>query len=1046
MLPTAILRIVVLLLAVLAFSSLSFAAADAKPPDYNRIIRQCLAKDPDGVRQAEEALMASRDPAAAAALFAGLKSRDPRIRSKCATLLGARKDAGAGTALTALLHDRDKMVRHYTLVALGNLRDPATLPAIAGVLQDREPFLRTQAVRVMGYLGPPAIELLTQALTHDDRSVRREAIRTLGQIDDPRIVPLLASQLQNDDLNDTVVYALGGIGRPALEPLLASLPAAKPALRRSIIKQLARIDEPRAREAVYAACGDADTPVRAEAVKHLRPAVAKELDLLFTALRDQQYEVKQSALMQLHNGVLDRRAVDALLPLLSDVDGRIGWMAAFRLAKFRDPRLVEPLLARLQQAECPREVVTALGNQRDPRIIPVLIELLGEAPSGMDREDPGNLCGDKGEEAIGALVQIGASAVEPLLAVWKSGNRWARLRALKALGGLDDPRIHPVLFDAMQDTDRDVRLAAIYALGYQNDARTWERLIPLLSDNDAKVRRAASGALQDCIDPRMVEPLIKMFGSRDKEERRSAVYALGAQHDPRVPPVMARALKDRDEFVRYAAIWADGPWVNDPRALEALMTAFKDGHGDIIMDRLAGADTGMAVPVLLKAAKSRDKGIRQGAVRALGSYPSPAVTRLLLAALDDREKDVRMAACEALAEVKDPSVIPEVVRRLKDPKDFDSWYHLLGILGATGPAAADALLELLAATEEPDKRRSILWELAQTRSPAAVDPLLAALKGHDDSWLMVYDLGEMNDPRVADALIAYIRDKDAKNIDDAVATLGKLKDKRAVEPLLELAAVHKEEHVIGYIIQALRSIGDPRVLELARPYLDDEFALWNPHVLMLPDTLDEAILAIGQFGNEQDLARLMELLERYVYDTAGLSSHRAELVQAMAVRGGDHARELIAATFKDDHHDIGPIVAAQALIDPDEARSREMLAALATLVFASPQDDRAVTFGAILRQLQNGRERARLEAAVRSDRWAVRSGALVAMAVLGESWAIPPALQALSDPQPRVRANAAEALGWLQAQEAVPALTKALADPYSYVRNAAKAALALIGE
>ena len=1035
--------VILLLLALLAFPSLSLAAAP-KPPDYNRMIRQCLREGSDEAEQAEEALIASRDPAAAAALFASLKASDPRIRSKCATLIGARKDTGAGAVLAALLHDRDKTVRQYTLIALEVLRDPSTLPAIAGVLQDKEPFLRTQAVREMGYFGPPAIELLTQALKHKDRSVRREAVRTLGKINDPRIVPLLAAQLQNTDLNDTAVYALGGIGRPALEPLLGALPAAQSSLRRSIIKQLSRIHDPRAREAVYAACGDADAQIRAEAVKYLNPAVAKELDLLFAALRDPRYEVTLNARMQLEYAVLDRRAVDALLPLLSNADGRISWVAAVRLAEFRDPRMVEPLLARLQQPECPRMVVTALGNQRDLRAVPILIGLLGEAPSGMDLEDPDNLCGDKGEEAVEALAKIGEPAMEPLLAVWKSGNRWARLRALRALGGLDDPRILPILFTAMQDTDKDVRLAAIYKLAIRNDARTWDRLIPLLTDKDAEIRRAAAGALQDCIDPRMVEPLIKMFGSRDEEERRAAVYAIGGQNDPRVPALMARALKDRDEFVRYAAIWTDGPWVNDPRALEALLTAFKDGHDDIILDRLAGADTRVLVPALLRTARSRDVAIRQGAVKSLGSHPSPAVTAALLAALDDREKDVRVAACEALGQVRDLSVIPEIVRRIKATKDSESWYSLLAILGELGPPAADALLALLAATEEQNTRNSILWELAQTRSPAAVDPLLAALKSQDDSWLMFYDLGELDDPRVADALIDYIQDPEAKSLGEAVAILGKLKDKRAVEPLLKLAASKDNRVVPGEIILALRSIGDPRVREVALHYLDDEIALSNPHVLMMPDRLDEAILAVGEFGNEQDLARLTELLERYVYDTAGQEGHLNALTEALAVRGGERARELIAAAFREDRG-IGLVAAVQALTDPDEARSQEMLqAALATLAFDSPQDASAASFGTVLRQARNGQERVRLEAAVRSDDWATRSGSLVAMAVIGESWAIPPALQALSDSQPRVRANAAEALGQLKAKEAVPALTKALADLYPYVRKAAKAALAAI--
>lgn len=110
-------RIMLLLLAILAFSSLSLHAA-AKPPDYERLIRQSLWGSANESLSAAERLSDSQDPAAVAALLDGLKARDSRIRVECAKLLGERGDAGMAPALVLLLQDRDTAVRQQALRAL----------------------------------------------------------------------------------------------------------------------------------------------------------------------------------------------------------------------------------------------------------------------------------------------------------------------------------------------------------------------------------------------------------------------------------------------------------------------------------------------------------------------------------------------------------------------------------------------------------------------------------------------------------------------------------------------------------------------------------------------------------------------------------------------------------------------------------------------------------------------------------------------------------------------------------------------------------------
>jgi len=994
---------VLLLLAVLAFSSPSLHAA-AKSPDYGRLIRQSLWGSTNESLTAEEKLSDSRDPAAVAALLDGLKARDSRIRCECAKLLGERGDAGMAPALVPLLQDKDTAVRQQALRALGELRDPATLPAVARMLQDRDEPTRALAAFELGNFGGAAVEILTQALGHDDEAVRMEAVCSLGNTKDPRAVAPLTAQLSNAELAMYAIAALGEIGPPAIDVLLGALADNRPIMRRVVVSQLARINDPRARDVIYAACSDADARVRGEAVCHLRLTEAKERDLLYAALRDPKPEVRKNALQRFDYAVLDQRDVDALLLLLSDSNQSLCQLAAQRLSRIHDPRLVEPLLARLRQPNCPVEVVEALGKQRSLLAVPALIELLVATAPSEDRPGLGSV-------AVRALVDTGVPAIEPLLAVLRTGQPPVRKCAAEALGGLNSSQIVPTLLAALQDEDRDVRLAVIRALGEQGDARAWDPLMLLLADKDAEIRRSAAWALASCRDPRMIEPLTKMFRSHDPAERMTAVELLGRLDDPRVPPLMVQALKDRDDDVVECAVQADGPWVNDPRALEALIAAVKPGLGYDVLKRLAAADAAVAVPALLKAATSHNKWIRLSTLEALRRHRGPAVTAVLLAALSDRDEEVRWMACEVLAEAKDPLVVSAITQRLVATTNLEMRSELIWLLGQFGPSTAQTLLELLPATERPNERDQIVLALGATRSPAALDTLLAEVN-HPDPYIraaIADELGEFGVPRAVDALIALLRDKDSDVVRDAAMALGVLKDRRAVEPLLAALAAHRQESMAGAILQALQAIGDPRAWEVALPYLDDAIALTAHDEDNLGLVLPDAFRLIAQYGNTQDKARLAALLERYLYDTRpGFAEARGALVEVLATGHAEQVEPLLIAAFWEDLYAGDPTGAAEALARLDTPRAADALCA-GLQVLRNEHGEKVQIIGRCLGRMTQ-MPRARLELMLRSDNWRARQAALAAMAVRGEAWAVPLAKTALTDPQPQVREAAKAAL------------------------------------
>jgi HEAT repeat protein len=86
------------------------------------------------------------------------------------------------------------------------------------------------------------------------------------------------------------------------------------------------------------------------------------------------------------------------------------------------------------------------------------------------------------EEAACALVEIGTTAVAPLIAALEDSNGDVRKTVVGALGNIGDARAVEPLIAALEDSNRDARTAAAEALGRIGDARAVAPLIAAVKD------------------------------------------------------------------------------------------------------------------------------------------------------------------------------------------------------------------------------------------------------------------------------------------------------------------------------------------------------------------------------------------------------------------------------------------------------------------------------------------------------------------------------------------------------------------------------------
>ncbi|MHC4180635.1 MAG: HEAT repeat domain-containing protein [Planctomycetota bacterium] len=163
--------------------------------------------------------------------------------------------------------------------------------------------------------------------------------------------------------------------------------------------------------------------------------------------------------------------METRIDALEDEDSRVRASAALALAKIRDPRAIEPLLARPKDSDYERErnaAVKALGKFDDPRV------------------------------------------VEPLIAALEDNDASTRQSAAWGLGNSKDARAFQPLLTAIQDEEKWVRLADAESLIRRKDLQIVEKALAVLAAKDRPLDREAEAVvwmLGELRDPRAIGAL-----------------------------------------------------------------------------------------------------------------------------------------------------------------------------------------------------------------------------------------------------------------------------------------------------------------------------------------------------------------------------------------------------------------------------------------------------------------------------------------------------------------------------------------------------------
>ncbi|MFN7965263.1 MAG: HEAT repeat domain-containing protein [Acidobacteriota bacterium] len=291
------------------------------------------------------------------------------------------------------------------------------------------------------------------------------------------------------------------------------------------------------------------------------------------------------------------------------------------------------------------------------------------------------------------------------------------------------------------------------------------------------------------------------------------------------------------------------------------------------------------VPVLQKAIETEPELVQVQAVQALGRIGTPAAVKALEAASTNESRLVRIGVAQALQDVL-PETYPEAARVLV----------LMGERARPKSPSDDIYRE---------ERRALVTSLSVVKQPSSTDYLIERLNTDHD-----------------------------QNIREAsTRTLGRLKDKKAVDVLID-AYGKDNERVRALAIEALGEIGDPRGLATVQAALKDFDAVtrgkaaWALMQLVGKEAIPELRACLARETNDMPAVRAayalallgesdaVAFLEDRLLNAASELA-RAESGKALAAVGRPESFKVVDRAFRDDRDGLVKReagLAAQALL------------------------------------------------------------------------------------------------------------------------------------
>ncbi len=380
--------------------------------------------------------------------------------------------------------------------------------------------------------------------------------------------------------------------------------------------------------------------------------------------------------------------------------------------------------------------------------------------------------------ATNVLTKIGEMAVEPLIGALnnmdaKSLNRRPIIRILSKIR---DKRAVEPLIEVLNDTNTDYRVCGdvAIALGEIGDQRVIEPLIATLSrDTYTHISASVAKALCKFSDTRIIEPLIGFLQKSSRILATSTIImvikALIKFDDKRVVELTRCAMKDsqtKDPMFLPEIAETLGRF-GDARAIEPLIELLQNS------DQLVSSDTRSAMTI------SSDRILSKG--KAWRNVDQKTINNMMISG-QRMDRGIRLST-------KISTIV--ALGRIGDTKAVEA---LNATLADQDPRVQLCTLEALASIRQHNLHAPAMAKQEKTNLAQPIETVGTVR-------------AESGDEPTVEYLIKNLKNPDKTKALEAAHALGKIGDKRALEPLIALAREYGEVHAVLY------GFDDPRAQE-----------------------------------------------------------------------------------------------------------------------------------------------------------------------------------------------------------------------------------------
>ena len=305
-----------------------------------------------------------------------------------------------------------------------------------------------------------------------------------------------------------------------------------------------------------------------------------------------------------------------------------------------------------------------------------------------------------------------------------------RCRALKKIIDMGS-EANDLVAQVMVESESRHRQVAIVALGHMDAKEHAEKLPGLITDRDRGVREAAITAIGRLQPPNAVDVLARAIGAENVNEKLVAAVALGRTKSPGAVDPLLAALDHYHPKVKMSVVRSLG-FLGDRRATMPLAEMLAD-------------------PVHVAP-------VRRLVCESLGRIGDPRALGMLLQVLGDPDQTVRVKAITALGQLKDDRAIPALQLLMRNDGLAEACALALGQIA--DPAGLPALLRALKERRLPkDVLKKTFWAVGSISSPSSTTALKGFLKDEDTDFVLwaTDGLGRLRDSRSTEALLQVLR-------------------------------------------------------------------------------------------------------------------------------------------------------------------------------------------------------------------------------------------------------------------------------------------------